>query len=125
MATVLIVEDEFSVSKVLEEFLTDEGHHVLTAVDGRQGLQRLAANPRLDLVIADYMMPVLDGAGMLRAMRTAEAHRDIPCIVMSVVPEANLRGRFGSCAAFLRKPFRISAMVRLVAAVLGTARPSP
>lgn len=125
MATVLIVDDEFAVADVLEMALADEGYRVLTAANGRQGLQRLAEGPRPDLVITDHMMPVLDGAGMLRAMRTAEAHRDIPCIVMSAVPEANVRERFDGYAAFLRKPFRIAAVVQLVAVVLGSARPTP
>jgi CheY-like chemotaxis protein len=62
---------------------------------------------------------------MLRAMRKAEAHRDIPCIVMSAVPEANVRKHLDGYAAFLRKPFRIASVVQLVAAVLDTARPSP
>jgi CheY-like chemotaxis protein len=51
--------------------------------NGRQGLERLAEGPRPDLVIFDYMMPVLDGAGMFRAMRNTDLHHDIPCIVMS------------------------------------------
>ncbi len=123
MATVLIVEDEFAIADLLEMALTDEGYRVLTAANGRQGLDRLAAGPRPDLVITDYMMPVLDGAGMLRAMRATEAHRDVPCIVMSAVPEANVRERLGGYAAFVRKPFRIAAVVQLVATVLGTAQP--
>ena len=122
MPTVLIVEDEFAIADLLEMALADEGYRVLTAANGRQGLERLAAGPRPDLVITDYMMPVLDGAGMLRAMRASEAHRGIPCIVMSAVPEANVRERLGGYAAFVRKPFRIAAVVQLVAAVLGTAR---
>ena len=99
MATVLIVEDEFAIADLLEMVLTDEGYHVLTAANGRQGLERLAEGPRPDLVISDYMMPVLDGAGLLRAMRESEAQRDIPCIVMSSMPEANVRERTDGYAA--------------------------
>lgn len=122
MATVLIVEDEFAIADLLEMALTDEGYRVLTASNGRQGLERLSVGPRPDLVITDYMMPVLDGAGMLQAMRAIEVHRDVPCIVMSAVPEANVRERLEGYAAFVRKPFRIAAMVQLIAIVLGTAR---
>ena len=73
MATVLIVEDEFFIAALLEMVLTDEGYRVLTAANGRQGLERLAEGPRPDLVISDYMMPVLDGAGLLHAMRENES----------------------------------------------------
>lgn len=125
LVTVLVVDDEFAITDLLEMALADEGYRVLTAANGRQGLERLAADPRPDLVITDYMMPVLDGAGMFLAMRAVEAQRDIPCIVMSAVPEANVRERIGGYAAFVRKPFQIMGVVQLVATILGTARPAP
>ncbi len=120
MATVLIVEDEFAIADLLEMALIDEGYRVLTAANGRQGLARLAEGPRPDLVISDYMMPVLDGAGMLQAMRETEAHRDIPCIVISSMPEANVRERIDGYAAFVRKPFRIAAVMQLVESIIRT-----
>jgi two-component system response regulator VicR len=63
--TVLIVEDEFAIADLLEMALTDEGYHVVRAANGCQGQERMAEKPRPDLVITDYMMPVLDGAGFL------------------------------------------------------------
>jgi CheY-like chemotaxis protein len=123
VATVLIVEDEFAIADLLEMALTDEGYRVLHAANGRQGLERLADGPRPDLVISDYMMPILDGAGLLQAMRETEAQRDIPCIVMSSMPEADVRARIVGYAAFVRKPFQLAAMVRLVACILSAARP--
>lgn len=123
MVTVLIVEDEFAIAELLEMVLTDEGYRVLTAVNGRQGLQRLADGPRPDLVISDLMMPVLDGVGMLLAMREIELQRDIPCIVMSSMPEANVQKRIGDYAAFVRKPFQLAAMVQLVANILAGSKP--
>ncbi len=121
--TVLIVEDEFAIADLLEMVLTDEGYRVLTAANGRQGLQRLAEGPLPDLVISDYMMPILDGAGMLRAMRETELQRDIPCIVMSSIPEETVQERIGNYAAYVRKPFQVAFMVQLVAAVLVGPRP--
>ncbi|MBV8575269.1 MAG: response regulator [Acetobacteraceae bacterium] len=114
----LIVEDEFAIADLLEMALTDEGYRVLHAANGRQGLERLAERLRPDLVITDYMMPILDGAGLLRAMRDIDAQRDIPCIVMSSIPEANVRERITGYAAFVRKPFQLAAVVQLVGAVL-------
>ncbi len=125
MATVLIVEDEFAIADLLEMGLIDEGYRVLTAANGRQGLARLAEGPRPDLVISDYMMPVLDGAGMLRAMRETEAHRDIPCIVISSMPEANVRERIDGYAAFVRKPFQIAAVMQLVESIIRTRQLVP
>ena len=123
MANVLIVDDEFAIVEILEMALTEEGYHVLTAANGRQGLERLAVSPYPDLVISDYMMPVLDGPGLLQAMRDSEALRDIPFIVMSAVPEVNVRKQFAGYAAFIRKPFKLAALVQLVATILSAARP--
>ena len=123
VATVLIVEDEFAIADLLEMALTDEGYRVLHAANGRQGLERLAEEPRPDLVITDYMMPILDGAGLLQAMRDHETQRDVPCIVMSSMPEANVRERIADYAAFMRKPFQLDAVVQLVARVLSASRP--
>ena len=104
--------------------LTDKGYRVLVAANGRQGLERLAEGPRPDLVISDYMMPVLDGAGMIKAMQDSEAQRDIPCIVMSSMPEANVRERIAGYAAFVRKPFQLATVVELVASILNPATES-
>ena len=123
MATVLIVEDEFAIADLLEMVFADEGYRVLTAANGHQGLERLAEGPLPDLVICDYMMPVLDGAGLLRAMRDTEAHRDIPCIVISSMPEANVRQRIDGYTAFLRKPFQLVALVQLAATIVSASRP--
>ena len=123
LITVLIVEDEFAIAELLEMVLTDEGYRVLTAANGRQGLQRLAEGPRPDLIISDLMMPVLDGAEMLRTIRGGELQRDIPCIVMSSMPETNVQERITDYAAFVRKPFRLAAMVQLVATVLAEIEP--
>jgi CheY-like chemotaxis protein len=123
MTTVLIVEDEFAIADLLEMVLTDEGYDVLLAANGRQGLERLAEGPRPDLVISDYMMPVLNGPGLIRAMRESEKLRDIPCIIISSMPEANVRERIDDYAGFLRKPFQLAAMVQMVSAIIDAAKP--
>jgi CheY-like chemotaxis protein len=103
--------------------LTDEGYRVVLAANGRQGLDRLAEGPLPDLVISDYMMPVLDGVGFLRAMQSSEEQRHIPFIVMSSMPEANVRELISGYIAFVRKPFQLAALVRLVATSLSASTP--
>jgi CheY-like chemotaxis protein len=122
-ATVLIVEDEFAIANLLEMVLSEEGYRVVTAANGQQGLQRLAEGLRPDLVISDCMMPILDGPEMLRAMRESEDQRDIPCIIMSSMPEANVRERMDHDATFVHKPFSLRAMVQLVSTLLAAPRP--
>ena len=118
VATVLIVEDEFAIADLLELVLTDEGYTVVLAGNGRQGLERLTEGPLPDLVICDYMMPILDGVGLIRAMRENEAQRDIPCVVMTSMPESVIRSRITGYAAYVQKPFQLAAMVQLVTSIL-------
>ncbi|MBS0643255.1 MAG: response regulator [Proteobacteria bacterium] len=118
MPRILIVEDEFAIAELLEMVLVDAGYEVFTAANGRQALERMAEGLRPDLVITDFMMPVLDAAGLIDAMRNDVVKRDIPYIVMSSIPEANVRERIAGYRAFLRKPFQLAALVALVATTL-------
>ena len=119
MALILVVDDEFSVAEVLESILVDVGHEVVTAANGRQGLER--AEERVpDVVLLDFMMPILGGALMLQAMRKNPALRNIPVVIMSSLPEGNLsESAKDMYTAFLRKPFRRKAVIDVVNAVLG------
>ena len=122
MPTVLVVDDEFVVADLLETILTDEGYRVLTACNGKQALARMAdATP--DLILLDFMMPILDGAGMLRAIAAAPAYRHIPVIMISSLNEEVIGQRCAGYAAFLRKPFRVAAVLSAVARVLGDETP--
>jgi CheY-like chemotaxis protein len=118
MATVLVVDDEFGIVDVLETILTDEGYRVLTACNGKQGLVRLAEQ-KPDVVLSDFMMPILGGDGMLRAMAAVPDYQRIPVIMMSSLGEDAIAERCKGYTAFLRKPFRAGVVLSTVARVLG------
>lgn len=118
MATVLVVDDEFGIAELFEAILTDEGHRVLTAINGRHGLEMLAKE-HPDLVFLDYMMPVLDGAGVLRSMAADPALHGIPVVMMSSMPEPTVAERCPGYAAFMRKPFKVAQVVALTERLLG------
>jgi CheY-like chemotaxis protein len=122
VALILVVDDEFSVAEVLESVLADAGYQVITAINGRQGLERLSE--RLpDLVLLDFMMPIVDGPAMLKAMRQDPEFRDIPAVLMSSLPESTVaEAAKGLYTAFLRKPFRLKAVVKIVDKVLNQRR---
>ena len=119
MATVLIVDDEFGIAELLDAVLSDDGHIVATAANGRQGLARVAAHPP-DLIFLDFMMPVMDGPAMLAALAGDPGTRAIPVVLMSSMPEETVRERAAGHAAFLRKPFRLKQVRDLVATLVAT-----
>lgn len=121
MRTVLVVDDEFGTVEVLVAALEDAGYRVLTAANGRRALERLEEN-KPDLVVSDFMMPLMDGAALVRAIRSNPQFRDIPVIMMSAAPETALR--LDGYEAFLRKPFRVPALLELIASLLNPPRSS-
>lgn len=117
MQTILLVDDEFAIVEVLEAVLTDAGYRLVTAVNGRQALERAAAH-RPALILLDFMMPLLDGPGVLRALKSDPALREIPVILMTSLPENIVRERTQGYRAFIRKPFMIKRLLETIEAVL-------
>lgn len=117
MATVLVVDDEFGISTLLKDVFEDEGHRVLVATNGRQALDRVAEE-RPDLVITDFMMPVMDGAALIRALAADHATEGIPVLIMSSMPEATVAERCPRYATFVRKPFKIYDVMDIVTDLL-------
>jgi CheY-like chemotaxis protein len=121
MATILVVEDEFGIAEVLASALTDAGHNVLTAINGRHGLERLKES-QPELVLLDFMMPVLDGPAMVRAIRTDPEARAVPIIIMSSLPESVIAEAVsGMYNGFIRKPFRLRVVNEMVNRLLNGA----
>ena len=117
MAVVLVVDDEFGIAEVLQAILEDEGHRVMTAINGRAALERMA-DERPDLVLTDYMMPVMDGAALIKAMSADSRFADIPVGLMSSLPEKSVAARGVSYVAFMRKPFRVDDILAFLAMAL-------
>lgn len=117
MQTILVIDDEFGAVEVITAALQDEGYQVMSAANGRLGLERLANNP-VHLAIVDYMMPLMDGAQLAGAIRADPRLRDVPIIMVSAVGEAQVRARFDGYQAFLRKPFKISTLLETVRRLL-------
>ena len=120
MATVLVVEDEFGIADLIEAVLEDEGYRVLTAANGKQGLE-LLIEERPDLVFLDYMMPVMDGAAILRSIAGDSSLHDIPVVMMSSLPEATVAERCQGYTIFMRKPFKIADVISLTRRLIGTS----
>ncbi len=80
MAKILLIDDDPTIQKVFSQFLTNMGHEVGQAENGKIGL-RMMEEGRPDLVITDIMMPEMDGLEILLKIRSN--HDDIPVIAIS------------------------------------------
>jgi len=115
--TVLIVEDEWAIADWLEVLLGENGYNVLSAGNGREALDILHRETP-DLVLTDFMMPFVDGAGLIAAMQEKPATRDIPVVVMTSLLESVVRDRVFGYRAYLRKPFREAELMKIVGEIL-------
>jgi CheY-like chemotaxis protein len=78
----LVVDDEPGVLLLLEHYL-GEAFDVWTAANGVEVLALLQTGRTPDLVLADIEMPLMDGYELLRRLRSADATRDVPCLMIS------------------------------------------
>jgi DNA-binding response OmpR family regulator len=113
MMTIVIIDDEFNLADVLAAALTDVGFRVHTASNGVQGLE-IVSEYVPDLVILDFMMPLLDGSSVLRAMRSDDRLASIPVLMMSSLPESAIQDRCPGYFAFLRKPFDLDTVLSAI-----------
>ena len=104
MPMVLVVEDEWAIADWLHGVLSREGYQVRLAINGKQGLDVLE-HGKPDVILVDYLMPVMDAPALLNALAEKPSLARIPVIVMSTLQEATVRERCDGFQDFLRKPF--------------------
>jgi two-component system chemotaxis response regulator CheY len=105
-ARVLVVDDSVAMRTVVGAALRGAGYEVVEAGDGAEALGQLGSQ-RIDLVISDVDMPVMDGLTLLRTLRQQPAHRCTPVLMLSSEdsPEAVRQGLSDGARAWLVKPF--------------------
>ncbi|WP_298005594.1 HD-GYP domain-containing protein [Anaerolinea sp.] len=116
---ILLVEDDLALLEVVRDILSDTGYEVMTATNGREGLQAFRLF-RPDLILSDIMMPNMDGFELLEAVRQMEEGMLAPFIFMSARTErydtSNAR-RLGA-DDYLFKPFSAEELLTAVEARL-------
>ena len=117
MKTILVVDDEVGSAEVLGLILEEEGYRAFGAVNGRLALEK-AKEILPDLVVVDYMMPLMDGAEFVREMRRDSKLAHVKVVINSGLPEAAIRERFDAYDAFLRKPYTVDALLGLIGKLL-------
>lgn len=87
----LIVEDEPILREMYQDKFSHEGYTVITAENGRVGLEKLVEY-KPDIILLDLMMPVMDGEAMLRRLRELPEYKSIPVLVLTNAGEVeNIR----------------------------------
>ncbi|MCK5293031.1 MAG: response regulator [Arcobacteraceae bacterium] len=111
---ILFVEDEVDLITIISDTLSKLGANFVTAHNGEEGLEALAQNDDIQLVVTDINMPVMNGIEMIRQIR--ESGSDIPCIIMSAhtEPEYLKSADELNVTDYILKPFDFIKFINLI-----------
>jgi two-component system, OmpR family, response regulator len=121
VARVLIVEDTEIVRRALERAVARMGHRTESTSDSVEALAMAVKDPP-DLVLLDYRMPRLGGAEVFEEMRASLGERCPKVLFVSATPAEEVKRdveRFGAPAGYVKKPFHLDDLVRVVGEALG------
>src|SRR6185295_995606 len=123
--TVLIVEDELPLVTLLRYNLEREGFAALDAQDGEEALN-IAREQKPDLVLLDWMLPLMSGIEVCRQLRRNPETRRIPIVMLTARGEEGdkLRGLDSGADDYVTKPFSPSELVARIRAALRRSRPT-
>jgi CheY-like chemotaxis protein len=110
---VLVVDDDPAIRDVVGDFLELLGCAVETAVHGKEALERIARS-RPDLILLDYMMPVMDGRTFGVELRRNPDHSGLPIVLMSAAPDTDEVCEAIGAWVCLRKPFDMDELAEIV-----------
>ena len=117
---VLTVDDSRTMRDMVSFTLKGAGYDVVEAADGQQALTVIGAN-KVDLVITDLNMPVMDGLTLTRRLRAIPAHRTLPILMLTTEADETKKaeGRSAGATGWIVKPFNPDKLISVVKKVCG------
>ena len=116
MQKILVVEDDFDIGELLQNFLQEAGYEVTIANDGMEAIS-IFSDRQFDLILLDVMLPKIDGFTVCELVRKQS---QIPIIMLTALngEEEQIRGLDMQVDDYITKPFSMPVLVRKIAAVL-------
>lgn len=120
MYRILIVEDDFDISELLQSWLTEAGYQTAGAEDGLKALEVFESG-QFDLVLLDLMLPRLDGFGVCEWIRKRS---DVPIVMLTALDgeDEQLRGYDLRIDDYVTKPFSMPVLLRKIGVILRRCR---
>jgi two-component system, OmpR family, phosphate regulon response regulator PhoB len=123
---VLVVEDEAAIATMLRYNLEKQGYRVSEASDGQEALTRIQEQ-QPDIVLLDWMLPLMSGIEVCRQIRRKPATRDLPVIMVTARTEDQdaVRGLNTGADDYITKPFNIDSLLARMRALLRRSNAVP
>ena len=117
--TALIVDDSASIREMVAYTLREAGFTVLEGIHGADALEKLG-DRGADLVITDLNMPVMDGITFIRQLRSRQANRYTPVLMLTTESQAEKKqqGKAAGATGWIVKPFHPAKLLDVIAKVL-------
>lgn len=116
---VLVVDDEIHIIHVVAIKLRNNGYEVIAAENGAEAL-KLACEDKPDIIVTDFQMPVMTGLELVRQLRSNEATKDVPVIMLTArgfaVEDKEVKDL--EISEFLSKPFSPKELLRCIEDIL-------
>ena len=113
--TIMIVDDSASIRTVVGIALRGEGYAVIEAKDGQDAINKLTGQ-KVNLIISDVNMPIMDGITFVKNVKTMAAYRFTPIIMLTTESDENKKreGQTAGAKAWVVKPFKPEQMLGAV-----------
>ena len=117
---ILFVEDEEDLTLIVSDTLRGQGYDIITAADGIQGLEKFKSEGA-DIVVADVMMPKINGYKISRLLKYDAKYKNIPILMVTArsQEEDKLIGEETGADEYITKPFDLDEVVKKVEQYLG------
>ncbi|OGR93316.1 MAG: hypothetical protein A2992_05865 [Elusimicrobia bacterium RIFCSPLOWO2_01_FULL_59_12] len=126
MAKILVVDDEEHIVMILKDSLEFSGFQVITAYNGEEALASVEKEPP-DLIVLDIGMPKVDGWEVCRRLKSNDATRAIPIIILTAYAQISDQKKGASLGAerFISKPCDLTYLVEEINALLAQKASQP
>jgi two-component system alkaline phosphatase synthesis response regulator PhoP len=117
---ILVCDDERHIVRLIQVNLERQGWEVITAYDGKEGLEKIKS-VKPDLVVLDVMMPYMDGFEVLKTLRREPEFQELPVIMLTAKAQDKdvFEGYHYGADMYLTKPFNPMELVTFVKRIIG------
>jgi two-component system chemotaxis response regulator CheY len=118
--TALVVDDSPTMRQMVAFTLTNAGFKVVEAEDGKDAVNKVAAGPKMDIVVTDLNMPEMDGISLIKELRKMAAFKFTPILMLTTESAAEKKqaGKEAGATGWIVKPFNPEVMLKIIAKVL-------
>ena len=118
-AKILVVDDEPNIVQTLQDRLEMNGYRVVTACNGRDGLEK-AVSEKPEIILLDVIMPIMDGHEMLEHLRKTEEGKNASVIMLTARSQNQDIARATACGIddYIVKPFDLSELLEKIETIL-------